>query len=108
MKRFVLAFGFAASGALAYALGSFGPTFNTTYKVAPGSPLSAAKCSVCHVGVHGGKLNPYGMDLEKVMKTANTKKLTADILHKIDNLDSLKTGATNIARIKAGKNPGIN
>jgi len=106
MKRIVLAFGLATCGVLAYALGSFGSVFNTTYKVAPGSPLEQAKCSICHLNVRGGKLNPYGLDLQKVMKAANTKKLTADLLHKTDNLASLQAGK-NIDRIKAGKNPGI-
>ncbi len=108
MKRFVLALMVTTCGALAFALGSFGSVFETTYGVPKGSALSQAKCSVCHVNVRGGKLNPYGLDLAVVMKAAKTRKLTPELLHKIDDLDSLKLGTKNIARIKAGKNPGIN
>ena len=46
MKRIVLAMGLVGSGVLAYALGSFGSTFYTAYKVAPGSALAEARCSV--------------------------------------------------------------
>ncbi len=108
MKRFVLAFCFATCGALAYALGTFGTTFNTTYKITDGSALSVAKCSICHASIKGGRLNPYGVDIQKVMKSLNTKKMTAEALRKVEGLDSLKTGATNIVRIRAGKNPGLN
>jgi hypothetical protein len=107
MKRLLSVGGFAGCAAIALALSSFNTVFTKTYNVAPDSPLGKASCTVCHIGKHGGKLNPYGKDLQVVLKAANTKKLTAEILHKVDNLDSTKTGKKNIDKIKAGKNPGV-
>lgn len=92
---------------MALALSSFNGVFTKTYNIDPSSPLGKASCSMCHVGKHGGKLNPYGADLKVALKAENTKKLTAEILHKIDNLDSTKTGKKNIDKIKAGRNPGV-
>lgn len=106
MKRIlsVTCLGAVATAALAFS--SFNGIFTKTYNVDPNSPLGKASCSVCHVGKHGGKLNPYGKDMAAALKQANTKKLSADILHKLDNLDSTKTGSKNIDKIKSGKNPG--
>lgn len=107
MKRTLTTAGLLCCGALAVALSSFGSIFNKTYDISPSSALGKAGCGVCHTTKHGGKLNPYGKDLQQAMKTAKAKKLTAEILHKIDKLDSTKTGSTNLAKIKAGKNPGV-
>jgi len=107
MKRFLSVGGFVAFTAVAFALSSFNTVFTKTYDIEAGSPVGKASCTVCHIGKHGGKLNPYGKDLQVVLKAANTKKLTAEILHKVDNLDSTKTGKKNIEKIKAGKNPGV-
>jgi hypothetical protein len=40
------------------------------------------------------------------MAEAKTKKLTADIFKKVEDLDSDKDGVKNLAEIKADKNPG--
>ena len=107
MKRIFTVGVIGACAATAFALSTFGSIFNKTYNVDPSSPLGKASCSVCHVAKHASKLNAYGKDMAAVMKAANTKKLTAEILHKLDNVDSTKTGVKNIDKIKAGKNPGV-
>jgi methylmalonyl-CoA mutase cobalamin-binding domain/chain len=67
--------------------------------------LSKAACSVCHVGVKGGKLNPYGTDMKEAL--AGSKKLTPEVLKKIEAKDSDGDGMKNIDEIKADRNPGI-
>ncbi len=107
MKRFFTVSGLVACTAIAFAISSFGNVFEKTYNVDKNSPLGKASCLVCHIGKRSPKLNPYGKDMQAEMKSAKTKKLTAEILHKLDNMDSTKTGSKNIEKIKAGKNPGI-
>jgi hypothetical protein len=107
MKRILTVSGLTAFAVVAFALSSFNNVFVKTYNINPDSPLAKASCAVCHIGKHGGKLNPYGKDMQVVMKAADTHKLTPEILHKIENLDSTKTGKKNIEKIKAGKNPGV-
>lgn len=81
--------------------------FDSTYGIKPDSTLGKAKCAVCHATKMGGKkLNAYGKALQDVMAKANAKKLTAEILHKVDALDSDGDGASNLAEIKADKTPG--
>lgn len=106
MKRIVITTTVAGLSVLALAMGSFGKVFDSTYKIKSDSTLGKAACSVCHTGKKGGKLNPYGKDLSKAMKDAGTKKLTADILKKVETLDSNGNGTKNIDEIKADKLPG--
>jgi hypothetical protein len=94
-----------ALGALALAKGSFVKEFANTYGVKPTSTLGKASCGACHVG-KTPKLNPYGMDLQKAMRTENTKILTGSVLKKVEGIDSDKDGATNLTEIKADKLPG--
>jgi len=106
MKRLVtlsLVFGVTA---FALAMPTFVKTFEDTYKVSKDSELGKAACGTCHMGAKGGKLNPYGKDLEAAMKAANSKKLTKEILAKVENLDSDKDGVKNIDEIKKGATPG--
>lgn len=91
---------------MAMALSTFSKTFNEKYAVKTGSTLSKAACGVCHVKPSGGKLNAYGKDLQVAMKAAGAKKLTAEVLAKVENLDSNKNGKKNIDEIKADVNPG--
>jgi len=107
MKRTLMTAGVLGASAMVFALSSFGAIFNSTYNVSKTSNLGKAGCAVCHATKHGGKLNAYGKDIGAVMKAQNTKKLTADILHKVDKMDSTKSGTSNLAKIKADKNPGI-
>jgi len=93
--------------ALAMAMPALGPVFEKTYKLPKTSELAKAKCGACHVSAKGGKLNPYGVDMQKVMKAAKTKKLTPELLKKIETLDSDKDGVKNIDEIKKDKLPGV-
>ena len=88
------------------AISSFLKVFDETYKPAKESQLFKGKCLACHTAMKTKKnpLNPYGQDLKAAL--AGSKKLTAEVLHKIDELDSDKDGAKNIDEIKAGTMPG--
>ena len=94
----------AATSAAAMATPAIKADFIATYKVAKGSNLDKAGCNVCHAGVP--KLNAYGDDVKKALTAAKSKKLTADILKKVEKLDSNKDGKANGADIKADKLPG--
>ncbi len=74
--------------------------FTSKYNISKESKIGTASCLNCHIGKKGGKLNPYGKDIQAVMKAASTKKLTSELLAKVEGLDSLKDGSTNIAKIK--------
>lgn len=86
----------------AMATPAFLSVFKEKYKISTSSNLGKAKCTVCHTT--GKHLNPYGMDLKKVM--AGVKKPTADMLAKVEGFDSTKSGVKNIDKIKADKLPG--
>ena len=107
MKRTATTIGLLGCAVIAMAYSSFGSIFDKTYNISKTSNLGKASCATCHLSKKGGKLNPYGKDIAKVMKEQNTKKLTAAILHAVDKLDSTKTGKTNLAKINADKNPGV-
>lgn len=98
----VLLMGLSAS---VVALPTFVKDFKDNYKLAKQSKLTRLDCAVCHIG-KSPKLNPYGLDLKKVMAEAKTKKLTPDVLKKVEDVDSDKDGAKNLAEIKADTNPG--
>jgi cytochrome c2 len=93
--------------AFAISLSMYVKPFDTTYKVAKGSNLDKAACTVCHTSSKGGKLNGYGTDLKAVMKAENSKKLTAGMLLKIEAKDSDGDGVKNIDEIKKDQNPGV-
>ena len=105
MRRLLAVFGCAGLAASALTLSSFHKTFEETYKVSANSALGTAKCMVCHMSQKGGKLNAYGKDVQAAMKAAGTKKLTADILKKVEGLDSDKNGVKNGDQIRSGKTP---
>jgi hypothetical protein len=93
--------------AIASAMTAYSKTFNEHYKVKADSNLAKAACMTCHVGVKGGKLNTYGLDLQKAMTAKKAKSLTPDILTKVEGLDSDKDGVSNIDEIKKDSNPGV-
>jgi hypothetical protein len=97
--------GLTGLATVALALPPFIKDFESVYKVAKGSALNKADCAVCHIG-KSSKLNAYGQDLKKTMAEAKTKKLTADVLKKAEELDSDKDGVKNIDEIKADTLPG--
>lgn len=89
--------------AIVMAMGSFTSVFKKTYDLDAKSKVAAAGCLTCHEKKSGGKLNAYGTDLQKAMK--GSKKLTPEMLHAIDKLDSNKNGKSNADDIKAGNLP---
>ena len=107
MRRLITLGAVLGVGAMAWATGAAGTVFVKTYKIDKTSSLGKAACAVCHKNKHGGPLNPYGKDLEKAMKTLKVKKVTAEVLQHVEGLDSTKTGKTNLQKIQAGKNPGV-
>lgn len=94
-------------GAMALSTTASWKVFQQKYHIEKESRIGTAACQNCHVGKKGGRLNAYGKDLLSVMKKEETKKLTPELLAKIEGLDSLKDGQTNLAKIKADKNPGL-
>ena len=86
------------------AMGSYKEAFLKNYNVASSSKIGSAGCTVCHAKPSGGKLNVYGLDLQKAMKGGH--KMTPDILKSAEGLDSNKNGKTNIQDIKADTLPG--
>lgn len=103
MKRSLVGMTLFVLVSAAMGLVSYGKVFTETYGPSKDSPLSKAKCAACHVGTTK-RLNPYGTDLAKAL--SGSKKLTAEVLAKIENLDSDKDGVSNIAEIKSGTLPG--
>jgi cytochrome c553 len=103
--RIVAAVTLAVVGATAFALPSYFDAFKANYKIPKGTALDKAGCATCHVG-RTTKLNLYGQDLKKAMVELKAKKVTADVLKKIESLDSDKDGVKNIDEIKAGTLPG--
>jgi len=96
-----------ALAVFAVAMTTFGKVFEATYKLDKDSGLAKARCMTCHLSAKGGKFNPYGKALHEAMGAAHTKKLTAEILKKVENLDSDGDGKKNIDEIKADKFPGV-
>ncbi|HMS56371.1 MAG TPA: hypothetical protein PKA27_13310 [Fimbriimonadaceae bacterium] len=107
MKRLLAVCSTLGIFATAMALSTFSKVFHDKYDVKAGSNLAKAACSVCHVKASGGKLNAYGKDLQNVMKDEKSKKLTAAMLAKVENLDSDKDGTKNGDEIKKDSNPGL-
>lgn len=106
MKRFIGVATVMTVAAIALALGTYTKVFNTHYKVAPGSELGKAGCAACHLSKANLKLNPYGTDMAAALKKEGSKKLTPQILAKIEALDSDKDGVKNVDEIKKGLLPG--
>lgn len=107
MKRLLGISAITGIMAMAMAFGPFDKVFNDTYKVKADSALGKAKCAVCHSSPKGGKLNPYGTDMQAEMKKAGTKKLTPAVLKALEDMDSDKDGKKNADEIKADGFPGV-
>ena len=106
MKRTISIVALVALGAFALPTTASWKVFQAKYNIQKESKIGADTCINCHMTKKGGKLNAYGKDLQLVMKEAGTKKLTSELLAKVEGLDSLKDGKTNIAKIKGDINPG--
>ncbi|MDR3691418.1 MAG: hypothetical protein P4L46_18710 [Fimbriimonas sp.] len=101
MKRTISILALVALGACALPTTASWKVFQAKYKIEKESKIGTATCLNCHLSKKGGKLNPYGLDLKAALKAESTKKLTPEILAKVEGLDSTKSGKTNIAKIKA-------
>jgi hypothetical protein len=104
MKRTLAAMILIGMVTMAMALLSYRAVFDAKYNPAKDSDIGKAKCALCHVGMTK-KLNPYGLDLQKAL--GGSKKMTPEILSKMEALDSDKDGVSNIDEIKAGTLPGV-
>lgn len=107
MKRLLGITVFTGIAAMAMALAGFNKPLEAAYDIKKGSKLQKAMCTVCHVSAKGGKLNPYGLDMQAEMKKQGTKKLTPAVLKALDDLDSDKDGVKNAAELKSDSNPGV-
>lgn len=107
MKRVLLIASLSALAISALTTAPASKIFESTYSIKSDSTLGKAKCGVCHATKMGGKkLNAYGLDLQKAMHSANLSKITPELLHKLDGVDSNKNGTKNADDIRADKMPG--
>ncbi len=106
MKRLLATVTLLGVFAMVMAMSAFNKVFHEKYNVKEGSNLDKAACAICHVKPKGGKLNPYGKDLQAAMKEANSKKLTPAILAAVEGKDSDKDGTKNGDEIKKDQLPG--
>lgn len=107
MKRILSTSTLMVMALTALALAPAMKLFDSTYGVKPDSTLGKAKCAVCHTTKMGGKkLNGYGKALQDAMAAEGAKKLTVEILKKVEAMDSDKDGMSNVAEIKADRTPG--
>ncbi len=106
MKRIATILLFAAVAASSLGLATFFKVFAGTYKAPAGSDLSKAMCRACHTSLKGKEVNLYGADVQKALHAASAKMITADILRKVEGLDSDKDGVKNGDELKKGTLPG--
>jgi hypothetical protein len=106
MKRTMTGILTLGLAAMALTMGSYNTVFKKAYDVSASTTIGKANCTTCHLKVSGGALNSYGKDVQAAMKKASATKLSAEILHSIDKLDSNKNGKSNLDDIKAGSLPG--
>lgn len=104
--RWLLLLFLLCASVFATGLKEYVPVFEAKYKVSKTSALRKADCMVCHISQDGEKVNPYGKDLRKAMKSAGVRKLTAEILSKVEQADSDEDGMKNVDEIKADRSPG--
>lgn len=91
---------------IALAMPTYPKAFQEHYKIKKGTQLFNASCAVCHKLPVNGRLNPYGQDLQKAMRSLKTKAVTPEALKRIEKLDSDRDGRKNIEEIKGDTNPG--
>lgn len=105
--RPALTLGLTVCAAAALATGSMMLEFNKAYKPKAGGNVQKAACNLCHSGkMDATHLNPFGLDIKAALAKAKATKLNADILKKVEDIDSDKDGKKNIAEIKADTLPG--
>ena len=106
MKRMLGLLGALGLAAVAAAFLTFEKPFYAHYGVKDGSKIDNMKCLPCHEKITGGKLNPYGLDMQAEMKKQSTKRLTPSVLNAIDKMDSDKDGMANGEEVRKDRNPG--
>lgn len=79
--------------------------FTSVYKTNT-EKLADRSCANCHVSVSEYGLNPYGKQIAHELVTANTRTLTADILHRVETMFAFQDGTTNLEKITGGLPPG--
>jgi hypothetical protein len=90
-----------------WAMSPYLKVFTDTYNIKKETTLGGAGCSICHTTKGGGKLNPYGLDIDKAVKAdKGSGGVTKAILTSVEALDSDKDGKSNIDEIKADTLPG--
>lgn len=103
--RAVALVGLMLLGGAATALPVLRTDFLKLAGIKSGSKISAEQCTLCHLP-NGTKLNPFGLDMQKAMKAAKTRKLTAQVIKQLATLDSDKDKFTNEREWKADTLPG--
>ncbi len=102
MKKALTIIALVGLGAMSFSTTASWKVFQKNYTISKESKIGTASCMNCHISKKGGKLNPYGLDLKAAMKAAGTgKKMTTEVLAKVEGLNSTKVGGTNIEKIKS-------
>lgn len=95
------------------AAGSAWATLENLKSLKAAYPGKTASCQTCHNGLVGkkGDLNAYGTALQKAhadaQPPADAKKLTEADYRAVEKGDADGDGASNLAEIQAGTNPGV-
>lgn len=105
MKRLYTSIAVIGLAVLTVSMGTYSKPFNEKYGIKRDSKLGKAGCALCHVSAKNLKLTPYGLDMQKAMQEAKTKRLTPSVLEAIEKLDSNKNGKSNLEDIKADNLP---
>lgn len=107
MKRLLTATGLLAVVCIASALSGFQKIFDGVYNAPSAAKTRAMKCMVCHASRSGGKLNPYGLAIQKEMQEHANVQVTVVVLRAIEKKDSDGDGMNNLQEIMAGRAPGV-
>ena len=90
-----------------FGLPIFLDTAKLAYSFKAGGKLDSSKCNLCHNGAtNATHLNPYGKDVQGVLKSAAGKELTATLLRTLDQSDSDGDGFSNGYEFKSDTLPG--
>ena len=84
----------------------FWATFQQTYAVKTGTPISQAKCLTCHATPGPPNLNPYGLSVRDALRFAKSDDVTPAILQSLESKDADGDNFTNGQEITSGTLPG--
>src|SRR5262245_58221147 len=85
-----------------FAKPAYQATFVSKYQ-SMSETVTERSCANCHMSSTDFKLNLYGKQIAQVMIEAGEKKLTPEMLAKVETLDANDNGVSNLEEIKAGK-----